>query len=173
MKYMNIVYSFMIIRSIKLSNKYIKLCKPRQYHLPTRKTSPRWWAVLIVTCRTFIKIHLKLIHIYWIRDSVVGTVTRYGLNGPGFESRYEQDICSFLKLSRPVLEPTQPPIQWMPVFLAGRKRYGREADRSPPSRAEVKNEWSYTPTPPVCLHGFDRDNFKFNNTCNMTVFIYM
>jgi hypothetical protein len=26
---------------------------------------------------------------------------------------------------------------------------------------EVKNEWRYTSTPPICLHGVDRDNFTF------------
>jgi hypothetical protein len=37
------------------------------------------------------------------------------------------------------LEPTQPPIQWVPGALSlGVKRPGREADHSPPSRAEVK-----------------------------------
>jgi hypothetical protein len=35
----------------------------------------------------------------------------------------------------------------------GIKRPGREADHSPPSSAEVKNAWSYTSTPPICLHG--------------------
>jgi hypothetical protein len=35
----------------------------------------------------------------------------------------------------------------------GVKRPGREADHSPPSSAEVKNEWSYTSTPPIRLHG--------------------
>jgi hypothetical protein len=33
------------------------------------------------------------------------------------------------------------------------KRPGREADYSPPSRAEDKNAWSYTSTPPIRLHG--------------------
>jgi hypothetical protein len=28
---------------------------------------------------------------------------------------------------------------------------GREADLSPPSSAEVKNEWNYTSVPSVCL----------------------
>jgi hypothetical protein len=41
------------------------------------------------------------------------------------------------------------------VLSAGRdvKRPELEADHSPPSTAEVKNAWSYTSTPPVCLHG--------------------
>jgi hypothetical protein len=34
----------------------------------------------------------------------------------------------------------------------GVRRPGREAD-SPPSSSEVKNEWSYISTPPICLLG--------------------
>jgi hypothetical protein len=45
------------------------------------------------------------------RDSSVGIATHYGLDGPGIESRWGRD---FLRLSRPVLGPTQPPIQWVP-----------------------------------------------------------
>jgi hypothetical protein len=30
---------------------------------------------------------------------------------------------------------------------------GSEADNSPQSSAQIKNVWSYTSTPPVCLHG--------------------
>ena len=39
------------------------------------------------------------------------------------------------------------------------KRLGLEADHLPPSTAEFKNEWSYTSSPPVCLHRVDRDIF--------------
>jgi hypothetical protein len=35
------------------------------------------------------------------------------------------------------LEPTQPPVQWVPGAKA---RLGHDADHSPPSSAEVKNE---------------------------------
>jgi hypothetical protein len=45
------------------------------------------------------------------RDSVVGIATRYGLEGPGIVSWWEQD---FPHLSRPALEPTQPPVQLVP-----------------------------------------------------------
>ena len=41
------------------------------------------------------------------RDSAVGTGTRYGLDGPGMESRWGRD---FSQPSRPALGPTQPPI---------------------------------------------------------------
>jgi hypothetical protein len=38
-------------------------------------------------------------------------------------------------------------------FFPGVKQLGNEANQSPPSRAEVKNAWNYTSTPPVRLHG--------------------
>jgi hypothetical protein len=48
----------------------------------------------------------------------------------------------------------QPPIQWVPGALSlGVKRPGSEADHTLPYSAKVKNAWSYTSTPPVCLHG--------------------
>jgi hypothetical protein len=44
--------------------------------------------------------------------------------------------------SRPVLGPTQPPIQWVPGALSpGGKQPGREAGHSPPTSAEVKKTW--------------------------------
>jgi hypothetical protein len=54
-----------------------------------------------------------IIHNEQSRDSSVGIATRYGLDGPGIESRWGRD---FLHLSRPSLGPTQPPIQWYRVF---------------------------------------------------------
>jgi len=41
------------------------------------------------------------------RDGAVGIATRYGMDGPGIESRCGQD---FPHPSRPALGPTQPPI---------------------------------------------------------------
>ena len=45
------------------------------------------------------------------RDGVVGMATRYGLEGPGIESRWGRN---FPHLSRPALRPIQPPVQWVP-----------------------------------------------------------
>jgi len=71
-----------------------------------------------------------------------------------FESRRGLKIFLFDTASRPALEPTQPPTQWVPGALSlGVKRPGREADQSPPSSVEVKNAWSYTSTVPIRLHG--------------------
>jgi hypothetical protein len=44
------------------------------------------------------------------QDSSVVIATRYGLDGPGIESRWGRD---FSHPSRPALGPTQPPIQWV------------------------------------------------------------
>ena len=48
--------------------------------------------------------------------SVVGIATGYGLDGPGIESRWRRD---FPHLSRPVLGPIQPPVQWVPGLSRG------------------------------------------------------
>jgi hypothetical protein len=49
------------------------------------------------------------------------TATRYGLDGPGIESRWRRD---FPHLSRPALWPTQHPIQWVPGLFSGGKAAG-------------------------------------------------
>ena len=50
------------------------------------------------------------------QDSAVSIATRYGLDGPGIESRWGP---GFPYLSRPALGPTQPPIQWVPGLSRG------------------------------------------------------
>jgi hypothetical protein len=41
------------------------------------------------------------------------------------------------------------------------KRLRTEVDHSSLSIFEVNNKWSYTSTPPTCLHGVEKDNFTF------------
>jgi hypothetical protein len=43
----------------------------------------------------------------------------------------------------------------------------REVDHSPPSSAEVKNDWSYTFTPTIFLHGVDWESFNFSQQINI------
>jgi hypothetical protein len=45
----------------------------------------------------------------------------------------------------------------------GVNRVERAVIHSPTSSAEVKNEWSYTSTRHICLHGVDRNNFNFTD----------
>jgi len=45
--------------------------------------------------------------------------------------------------------------------LGGKAARECAVDYSSPSTAEVKNEWIYTPTSPMCLHFVDRNNFGF------------
>jgi hypothetical protein len=76
------------------------------------------------------------------------------LDDRGFENQQGLGIFLFTTESRPALEPTEPPIQWLPGALSlVVKRPGREADHSPPSSVELKNAWGYTSTPPISLHG--------------------
>jgi hypothetical protein len=44
-------------------------------------------------------------------------------------------------------------------FSRGIKRPGRDADHSPPSSDEIKNEWSYASATPTHLHVVYRDKF--------------
>jgi hypothetical protein len=85
---------------------------------------------------------------YWSWDSSVGIATGYELDDRGVGFRIPVAARIFSTSSRPVLGPTQPPIQWVPGALSpGVKRQGHEADHSPPTSAEVKKMWLYTAIP--------------------------
>jgi hypothetical protein len=78
------------------------------------------------------------------RDSSVG----YGMYDTGFESQQGQEFFFFTTASRPNLEPTQSPIQWVPGALSlAIKRRGREADPSPPSSARSRMCGAISPLP--------------------------
>jgi hypothetical protein len=50
------------------------------------------------------------------RNSSVGIATRYGLDGPGIESRWGRDVSP---TSRPALGPNHAPTQWVPSLSRG------------------------------------------------------
>jgi hypothetical protein len=80
----------------------------------------------------------------------------YRLDDQGFKSQQGLGIFLFTAASREALGSTQPPTEWVPgsgSLSLGVKRPEREADNSHPSSYEVTNVWSYTCTPPICLHG--------------------
>jgi hypothetical protein len=75
--------------------------------------------------------------------NLCGIALGNGLGDRRFGSQEGLGIFIFTTASRLALRPSAP-IQWVPgVLFLGVKRPGREADRSPPSSAEVKNAWSY------------------------------
>ena len=68
--------------------------------------------------------------------SSVGIATDYGLEGPVSNPGGDE----IFRPSRPALEPTQPPVKWVPGFSGGKVRPRRAADHSPPSSAAVMEE---------------------------------
>ena len=66
---------------------------------------------------------------------VIGTVTRYGLDGPWIESRW---LRGFPHLSRPALGSTQPPIKWVLISFPRVKRPDCGVNHQSPSSSEVK-----------------------------------
>jgi len=75
------------------------------------------------------------------QDSVVGIATRYGLDGPGTETRGRERFS----------EPIQPPIQWVPGLSRGHNCQRVAFTTYPHLVPRLKKEYSDTSTPPLCL----------------------
>ena len=67
----------------------------------------------------------------------------------------------YLKITRPSLEPTQPPVPHL--FPGGVKRPGRETDNLALSSVEVKAGESDMSTSPVCIHYLYRNKFTLSH----------
>jgi hypothetical protein len=111
--------------------------------------------------------------IYWIQftnilcDSSVGIAKGYGQDGWGSTAGRGQEIVLFSTASRLAVGSIQPPIQWILGALSlVKKQPGREADYSPPSTAEVKNDGPIPSLPHTSSWGGaqlvkHRNNFTF------------
>jgi hypothetical protein len=69
--------------------------------------------------------------------------------------------------------PKRPAWLWGPPTLLFNKQWvsflrvkqpEREVNLPSPSSAEAKNEWSYTSSSPISLHGVDWENFNFTSS---------
>jgi len=95
--------------------------------------------------------NIHTLHYNGYRDRAVCIATRYGLDGPGIESRSAE------RFSAPVEAGpgAQPASCTMGTGSLSREQRGRGAALTihPPSSADVKEEYSYTFTPPLSLQG--------------------
>ena len=80
------------------------------------------------------------------QDNVADIVVRYGLDGLGIESQWEQ---SMPHLFRPVLEPTKPSVYGTPDFFPWGKAAGVWIRLPPSSTVEIKERtelYFYSPS---------------------------
>jgi len=97
-------------------------------------------------CVCHCKFNNRSLHLQWVgrrrtkRSTLIKTATNYGLDGPWFEFRQGKEVCSPKSLDRLWHPPSLLFDRHRRSFLWV-KRPGREVDHSPPSYAEVKNEW--------------------------------
>jgi hypothetical protein len=86
-----------------------------------------------------------------------------------FDSRQRQRTFPVASVSRSVLRPTQPPVQWaVGVLSLGKAWSRRDADHSPPSNAEVKKLFSLRLNTAWRVVG--HICFCFNSLCPRTLF---
>jgi hypothetical protein len=115
------------------------LWESNETHITLRGQNTSLWSVM-----TKWMVHMNTRE----RDSSVGIAIRYGLEGPGIESRCWRE---FPHPSRPALGPTQPPVQWVPRLFPGAKAAGAWSWPPTPSSAEAKERVElnlYSPSGP-------------------------
>jgi hypothetical protein len=91
------------------------------------------------------KIFVEVFHFSWCWYEL----SQYscGLDGQALILSRDKIFLCFT-VSRLALGPTQPPIEWVVEAVYPRvKRPGHEADHSPPSSAEVRNDGAIPPLP--------------------------
>jgi hypothetical protein len=84
------------------------------------------------------------------RDIVAYIATRYGLDGPRIKFPWRR---VYSHPFRPVLEPTQPPVQ-LETHLNSEENQPVSGDENPPHLApRLKKEYSCNSTPPLGIRG--------------------
>jgi hypothetical protein len=114
--------------------------------LSTSPNPQAGWPPLVGCPRPLIQ-YVRSYPPYWM--GIIGIGTRYGLDGPGINYRLGRD---FPHPFRPILRPTQPPVQWVSGLCPGDKSARSVALTAHPllvSRLRVsKGQYSS-----MCLHG--------------------
>ena len=93
--------------------------------------------------------------------SSVGTAAELIAGSSDFDAWWKQEIFSFPHLSRQTLESSKPPskrVPWLIIFGEGGKTVPG-FDHRPRSCTEIKNERSYTSTPPSAHSYFTTGRF--------------
>jgi hypothetical protein len=111
--------------------------------------SPYWYfstpkSVVIQNLRTYMCTHSPKANFTLIRlDSLSSEDTGRGMDNQSLISDTDSYFCLFDTESRPAVEPTQPPIEWVPRFVSLEiERTEREADHSSISTGDYKNAQS-------------------------------
>jgi hypothetical protein len=115
-----VIKSLHLLR-MKLGNPAKKNCFYLLLHSPKIFRLAYYYGHTVIYPSYYIFVFKQYIIFSAGRDSSVGIATRYGLDGPGIESRWGRD---FPHPSRPALGPTQPPIQWVPGLFPEGKAAG-------------------------------------------------
>jgi hypothetical protein len=84
----------------------------------------------------------------------------YGLNGPGFESLPAKSFISPPERPDRPWGPRKLLFNWYGGSSTGVRWPGHDVGHSLPPSAQTK-QWSYTPTPSLCLHGVERNVSKY------------
>ena len=92
-------------------------------------------------------------------DSTVREVTRLWAGGYKVQLLAGETDFSLLQNLQPGLKTHRASYSGVQGSFSRINQPGHESDHLPPSRTKVKNEWSYTSFPTLCLHDIRRDKF--------------
>jgi hypothetical protein len=90
------------------------------------------------------------------RSWYVDYATRYTIRGSN--SSRNTEIFIFSKAPRPTMGPPSFLLNEYRDYFSAVKWAESVEYHSPPSTAQIKNEWSYSSTPNICLHSVGRYN---------------